>query len=57
MRRIDEDENDDTDSVHRYTTLDGANDGWTSWIQRHTRGKKVGQTGAELYLFLGLSEQ
>jgi hypothetical protein len=39
MRRIDEDE---TDSVRRYTTLDGTNDGWTSWIQKQKRFRKVG---------------
>lgn len=43
MRRIDEDENDESNSVRRYTTLDGTNDGWTSWIQQHTRGGKVSQ--------------
>lgn len=44
MRRIDEDENVETSSVRRYTTLDGANDGWTSWIRKQTGRAKVSQT-------------
>jgi hypothetical protein len=44
MRRIDEDENVETSSVRRYTTLDGANDGWTSWIHKQTGRAKVSQT-------------
>lgn len=42
MRRIDEDEN---DSVHRYTTLDGADDGWTSWIQKQRCSRKGSHKG------------
>jgi len=42
MRRVDEDENDETGSVRRYTTLDGATDGWTKWIhQKQKRGGMV----------------
>jgi hypothetical protein len=42
MRRIDEDENDETGSVRRYTTLDGTTDGWTKWIrQKQKRGGMV----------------
>jgi hypothetical protein len=42
MRRIDEDENDETGSVRRYTTLDGTTDGWTNWIrQKQKRGRMV----------------
>lgn len=42
VRRIDEDENDETGSVRRYTTLDGTTDGWTKWIrQKQKRGGMV----------------
>jgi hypothetical protein len=55
MRRIDEDE---TDSVRRYTTLDGTNDGWTSWLQKQKRFRKVSHTRVrELCPSLLLTEQ
>ena len=41
MRRINDDENLETRSVHHCTTLDGTNDGWTRWIQKQKRGGKV----------------
>jgi len=41
MRRIEEDEIDETGSVRRYTTLDGATDGWTRWIHKQKYGAKV----------------
>jgi hypothetical protein len=44
MRRIEEDEIDDTGSVRRYTTLDGTNDGWTRWIHKQKGSAKVCHT-------------
>jgi hypothetical protein len=41
LRRIDEDESNETNSVRHYTTLDGAADGWTRWIHKQKRGGKV----------------
>ena len=43
MRRIEENEIDETGSVRRYTTLDGATDGWTRWINKQKHGVKVSQ--------------
>ncbi|KAN0117347.1 hypothetical protein V8E51_003324 [Hyaloscypha variabilis] len=45
MRRIEEDEIDETGSVRRYTTLDGTNDGWTRWIHKQKGGAKISQKG------------
>jgi hypothetical protein len=42
MRQIDE-EDVENSSVRRYTTLDGANDGWTSWIHKKTGRAQVSQ--------------